>query len=202
MSAFTYDAASGRYRAEGGRYVPDAQVRAAVDVVADASSERMAALAQRLRAGSMPLAEWTVEMQRAIKVGHLANGIAAFGGVSEMSASRYGYLGSRIKLEYQFLRQWSADIASGAAPLDGRLESRSAQYGQASRITFEGVRAREDRIRGVTEEKNVRHGSRQCRQCATLPTDWVPLGTLPPLGSRECSVNDRCSITRRAAPAA
>ena len=201
MAAFTYDAASGRYRAEGGRFVPDAQVRAAVDAVADASSERMAALAQRLRAGSMPLAEFQAGMMAEVRVAHLANGIAAYGGVDQLSQANYGFMGRLIRDEYARVRTFAADIAEGRQPLDGRLDNRAKMYGAQSRQTFSAVTARERALRGAQQERNVLGKGDSCDLCrAQSARGWVGMGALVPPGRRTCLSRCNCYLTYRAEP--
>lgn len=198
----TYDARSGRYRADDGRFVPAAEVRRAVDNLADLSSQRMAALTTRLQSGALSLADWQQQAMAEVKSAHLAGGIAAHGGRDRMAPADYGLIGRRIRDEYGFLRQWAADIASGAAPLDGRLLSRAQLYGQAARGTYEAVRARDERNRGNDQERNVLHGGDHCTLCPALSArGWVPIGSLPPIGSRPCKARDRCSLEYRVAPA-
>jgi hypothetical protein len=76
----------------------------------------------------------------------------------------------------------------------------AAHGGKAAmgRATFETVRARDDVARGADEERNVLAPAEHCDQCRSLAAlEWVPIGTLPPIGARTCGSNDRCSIRRR-----
>jgi hypothetical protein len=160
--AYTFDPRIGRYRDDGGRFVTERTIRDAVDNLADLSSERMAALAQRLQAGSLTLADFQTQMMTETKSAHLAAGIAAHGGREQMAPADYGVIGRRIRDEYAFARQFAEDIASGKQPLDGRLVNRARMYGQAARSTFEAVRRRDERNRGNDEERNVLHGGDLC----------------------------------------
>lgn len=198
MVSIRYDVSAGRYRGANGRFLADSTVRDLVDAVADVASDRMAALSQQLLDGSLSLADWQTAMMSEIKLAHLSTGVMASGGFEQMSPARYGFLGRTIRDEYAFLRDFAQQIQSGAQTLDGRLVARARQYGQASRVTFETVRARDDRNRGLTEERNVLHPARHCDECRALSAmGWVPIGTLPPIGSRECMASDRCTISRR-----
>jgi hypothetical protein len=200
--ANTFDPRLGKYRDEGGRFVAERTIRDAVDNLADLSSERMAALAQRLQAGSLMLADFQTQAMVEIKSAHLAAGIAAHGGRAQMAPADYGFLGRHIRDEYAFLRQFADDIASGKQPLDGRLINRARMYGQAARSTFEAVRRRDERNRGNDEERNVLHGGDHCSLCPDLSArGWVPIDSLPPIGSRPCGPYDRCTLSFRVAPA-
>jgi hypothetical protein len=202
VADYTYDPISGRYRGADGRFVPERLVREAVDRVADDASLRLAVLSDRLATGKIALTTWQREAMGVIKDAHLATGIAAHGGIASMDQHTYGAIGHQIRDEYQYLQQFAEAIANGSQPLAG-VAGRAQQYGQAARSTFEGIRARDDLLRGMDEERNILHASESCQQCRDIAAmGWVPIGSLPPVGSRQCRSNDRCSITRRHARAA
>lgn len=196
---YTYSRRLGRYRdAQTGRFISDRAVRDGVDNLADLASTRMAGHTRNMQAGTTTLADWQAQMLAEIKATHVAAGVAAHGGRAQMSPSDWGRVGQRVRAEYGYLRQMTADIASGKQPLDGRLVARAQQYGQASRVTFEAIKASDDKARGMTVERNVLHGRDHCGECPKLSErGWVTIGSLPPIGSRDCRVNDRCSIQRR-----
>lgn len=197
--AYRYDARSGRYRdVRTGRFLSGAVIREAVDNVADLASQRMAELSQRLIDGTLSLASWESSMMAEIKAAHVATGMAAHGGRAMMSPADWGLIGNRIRREYRYLRGFSRSIANGQQPLDGRLIARARQYGQASRPTYENVRLRDDRVRGMTVERNVLSRSEHCGECPKLTAKgWVPIGSLPRIGQRDCRGLDRCRIDRR-----
>jgi hypothetical protein len=114
-----------------------------------------------------------------------------------MSQADFGRVGRVLRDQYEFLRSWSNDIASGAAPNDGRLPARSRLYSEAGRATFEGVRARDQRAAGVRFERNVLHASESCSGCrAENARGWVEIGSLVPVGSRlPCRARCHCTIT-------
>jgi hypothetical protein len=194
----TYDRRLGRYRDERGRLISEARVRLAVDTVADAASDRMADLTERMARGDLTLRRWQAEMMRTIKVSHVAAGVAASGGRAQMTPASYGFLGAEIRTQYGYLRNFADGIASEAVPLDRRAVARAGMYGQHARVTYEAVRARDAAGQGVTEERNVLHALESCRECIGLSRQgWVALGSLPPIGSRQCLSRCRCTITRR-----
>jgi hypothetical protein len=197
MADLTFDSASGRFRDSAGRYVSDARVRAVVDAVADQASARMAAASERLMAGQMSLASWQAEMQNTIKVSHLAASTLAHGGEAQMTPARYLMAAREIKAQYQYLRGFAAQIQSGEQPLNGGLISRAKQYGQAARVAFERERGRDQQSRGYQFERNVLGPARDhCSLCPELSArGWVPIGSLPPVGSRPCRAQDRCRIS-------
>ncbi len=167
--------------------------------MAEASGERMAGLTTRLQSGQMQLAEWQAAMHAEIRTTHLAASMAAHGGRAMMSQADYGFVGSQIKAQLQYLRAWSADIASGAAPLDGRLVNRARLYATSSVGTFAAVQARDARNSGAEmEERNFSSSADPCGECPALSAQgWVPLGKLPPVGQRACKAACKCRISRR-----
>jgi hypothetical protein len=194
----SYDRRLGRYRDDVGRLVSDSRIRLAVDAVADAASDRMADVTERLITGDVTLARWQTGMLAVIKHSHIAAGVVAQGGRAQMTPSTYGYLGSEIRAQYAYLRAFGAQIAAETVPLDRRLVSRAGMYGQHARVTYESIRARDAAARGYVQERNILHAKESCDQCITLTQrGWVPTGSLPPIGARSCLARCRCTISRR-----
>lgn len=196
---YRWDENLGRYRdADTGRLVSEALVRLAVDAVADAASDRLADLTERLVRGELRLAEWQVESMRVIKTSHVAAGVAAHGGKTQMTPAAYGFLGSEIREQYRYLRDFARDLEAGTVPLDGRLVARAGMYGQHARVTYEAVRTKDARQYGYVQERNILHASESCSECRDLSArGWVDVGSLPPVGSRRCLSRCRCTVTRR-----
>ncbi len=199
LNQFAYDAKSLRYRHTGsGKFVSAKQVRAAVDHVIDAESLKIRAISQQLVNREISLAEWQLRMSAQIKTLHVTMGLAASGGKNAVSASDLGYIGSQIKEQYKFLRQFAKDIKTGKQKLNGSLVARSALYAQSARGTYEKVRVRSAVQNGLTEEKNILGASDHCSGCLTEQSrGWVPIGQLVPVGGRLCKANCRCSTQMR-----
>jgi hypothetical protein len=198
MPDFTWSEKAGRYRDASGRFVPEARVRTGVDVLVTQASDRMRQAAQDLRAGSIDVAAFQAALHRTIREVHIASALAAYGGRNAMTPERWGYVGSKIKRQYQYGRDFVADVISGKQSMNGRIDVRASMYAEAGRVTFEAVRAREGKRRGFSEERNVLHANESCSDCIDLTArGWVESGTLPPVGSRKCLSRCRCSIERR-----
>jgi hypothetical protein len=196
VATYRWNDRAGRYINERGVFVSERTVRAVVDGIADAASARIAQASERLLNGEMSLGAWQSELQNVIRLSHLATATIAAGGAEQMTFSRYGSVGNEIKSEYQFLRGFAEDIASGRQPMNGSLTARARQYGQASRSTFEEARRRDQIMRGYQFERNVLHAGESCSECkAQTGRGLVPIGTLVPVGSRICRSNCRCSIS-------
>lgn len=194
---FGFDQRSQRFRnLETGRFVSERQVRDGVDRVADLASARLGALTARFRTGEITAVQWQSEMLAQIKAAHIASALAAYGGRDAMTPARWGTVGQIIRREYAYARAFAADVLSGRQRQNGRMDARARLYGQSARGTYENIRRREVAAAGLRFERNVRHASESCRQCVNASGQgWVPIGTLPPVGSRTCRGNCRCTIS-------
>ena len=195
---YTYDARAYSYRDGAGRFVSDRQVREALDGALDAHTKTVRALGESLRAGRISVAEWQTGMARAIKNAHLYSAAAARGGWQNMTPADYGRAGQKIRAQYGYLRDFAAQIVDGRQPLDGRFLQCVDLYGQSGRVTYHATERREMEVRGMTEERNVLHPSDHCPGCVDESArGWVPIGSLVPIGSRDCRTRDRCTVAYR-----
>jgi hypothetical protein len=202
MPDFTFNPRTGRYHEVNGRFVSDTQVRSGVDAAVDLAADRMGDAAARLRAGAITVEQFQAEMFAHVKDIHVATALAAYGGREQMTPERWGYVGSRIRAEYGYVRQMVSDIIDGKQPMTRALDARARSYAAAGRLTYEAVNAREAKARGQTEERNVLHAAESCGQCSSLAAlGWVSLGTLPMVGARQCGRHCRCTVSRRAGAA-
>lgn len=200
--AFTFDDRAGRYRNGAGRFVSEARVRAVIDDIADAASERLAQASARLLAGDLSLAAWQIEAQQIIRTSHVAAAMLAHGGAEQMSFAKFGAIGPVVKSEYLYLRQFAEQIADGRQPLNGSLTARARQYGQASRAHFERIRTEAQQQRGFQSCRNRLHAGESCSQCkAESARGWVAIGDLVPVGQRICRAQCKCSVEFRREPA-
>lgn len=204
VAPFRYDATANRYRhVQSGRFVPDATVRSAVDQVLNDTASSVQGLTEQLRSGAISVQEWRSGMEASIKSAHVAAGVAARGGFAQASQADYGWIGSQIKTQYQYLDRFAAQIVSGAQPLDGTLTSRADLYAQAGRVTHREMERRMARIGGKSEEKSVLGAADHCEGCVGAASQgWQPIGTLPAVGSRECLSRCHCRMIFRDAAAA
>ena len=192
---YRWDEQSGRFRDAAGRYVLESAVRRVVDDIANHASERAAAASTRLLAGELSLASWQAEMGQVIKHSHVSTSMLAHGGAASMTPAKWGAAGNRIRGEYGYLREFANAIADGSQPLTSGLTARAAQYGQASRVTYERERARGQQDRGYLYERNVMAPAEHCSDCvAQTARGWAPIGSLSAIGSRACRSNDRCRL--------
>jgi hypothetical protein len=199
VARYGYDPRNRRYRDRlNGRYVSAQDVRGAVDTVIDTETVKIRSLSQSLVDGKISLAEWQVQMASQLKGLHVALGLAANGGLANTSAADLGYLASLMKKQYQFLRDFALQIRRGEQPLDGTLVARAALYTQAARGTYEDMVGRAAQHGGAHEERSMLGPADHCKGCiAEAAKRWSPIGSLIPIGERQCLANCRCTMQYR-----
>lgn len=199
MSAFVWDVHVGRYRdTKTGRYVAEATVREGVENVVAQASSNMRDLARRYRDTNMSLADFQKAMMREVKLAHTSAAMAAAGGRSQMTQSLWGRVGQIVREQYSYLQNFMTATLNGMQKLNGRFDARAMSYASAARATFENVRRVERAAAGYQFERNILHAKESCAQCRDLAArEWVPLGTLPPVGARTCRSNCRCTLAYR-----
>ena len=140
------------YDLDTGRFVSNSDVLGALESVIDQSAINMNALSTQLQNGEISLASWQSSMMQEIKISHLASTTAANGGWAQMTPSDWGFAGSQIKEQYQYLNNFAQQIANGEQPLDGRFMVRTDLYGDAVRDSYEAQRFRLMEGLGMEEE--------------------------------------------------
>lgn len=197
---YVWDERSGRYRQPSGRFVSRLQVRTALDEAIAARGERMRELAEQLRTRKISVRAWEISMRGEIKAVHLYSAAAARGGWAQLTQADYGRVGQRVRFQYERLNRFAGELRrrKNPLPLDGRFLRRVQLYAQAGRGTFYVVDGLEAAARGLDEERNIRHASDSCAGCiAATRRGWVPQGTLPLVGTRDCLTACKCLIRRR-----
>lgn len=156
----------------------------------------MADLARQFRAGTIDAGQFLTSFMAEIKSVHVATALAAYGGREQVTQSKWGTVGQLIRQQYAYARQMVADVLEGRQRMNGRLDSRSRMYASSARTTYENIRRREMAALGFSFEVNVQHSQEGCRECvAASDLGPVPVGTLPPIGGRQCRSMCLCTIT-------
>jgi len=196
---YTWSARSQRYRSlTTGRYVSRATVRRALDTALARSQVDILRPGRDLQAGRLTLAEWQVATASQLKAAHLASAAAARGGWAQMTQADYGRVGHRLRDEYAYLSRLAGQIADGTQALDGRLLTRLTLYAQGPRGTYHEQERAGMREAGYIEERNQLGGGESCDGCqAQTARGWVPIGSLTPVGARDCLSNCKCALQYR-----
>jgi hypothetical protein len=193
---YAWSPGANRFRdADSGKFVPKAAVNAALDRVVGDSAANMRALTERLQAGNLTVAQWQAGMTGEIKSSHLAGSALARGGFDHLSPAENGWTGQRIRAQYEYLSKFAEQIASGQQPLDGTALARAEMYGEAGRSTHREMVRRMGRQAGDGWEVNRLGATDSCPGClGATAAGVVPIGTLVPVGGRDCRTNCHCTI--------
>lgn len=202
-SAFTYDRERGTYRRRSsGRYVSRVEVRAAIDYALEREQRMVQRLGMRLRNRTLRLDQWQEQMMTSLKSIHLWSAAAAKGGWGELSAADYGRVGQRLREQYGYLDAFAIQLEEGEADMmEHRFIVRVQMYVEAARNTYELITRELMRELGMEEEKNILHPADHCSGCLeAAEAGWVPIGTLIPVGERECLTHCKCTMIYRESP--
>jgi hypothetical protein len=201
---YTYDprlrGGAGGYRNDqNGRIVPLRDVRTALDATLDNAKDGTAALAGLLRERKINLPEWQLAMRTEIKNAHIAAAVSAKGGWANMTPSDWGRVGQLVKVQYGMLDNFAKQIASGEQPLDGRFLVRSQMYTDAAINTHHVFQAIQMRNAGYDQERSIldplaRHCSGAGSCIGEASKGWQPIGTVIPIGQRQCLTRCRCNM--------
>ena len=196
---YTFNARSQRYRnIATGRWVARETVRRALDTTLQRSQVDILRLGRDLQAGRLTLAEWQVSTAKTLKAAHLASAAAARGGWAQMTQADYGRVGHKLRMEYGYLTRLAGQVADGTQALDGRFLTRLSMYAQSPRGTYHEQERAGMREAGYTQERNVLGMADHCDGCrAQTARGYVALGSLIPVGQRDCLTSCKCTIQYR-----
>ena len=161
----------------------------------------MAGLEGEARAVSIervPADEWALRMAGIATASALVAGAFAVGGWARIGVAQ-GDIETHLQSELGYLDTFADDLAAGRIPRDGRFPRRAMLYGAAGWGLYMALRGREARRRGYGEEhNNLNPGAEHCGGCVgETDKGWQPVGTLTPIGDRQCLSRCRCWLEYR-----
>lgn len=197
-SGYSWSTAARRYRAPNGRFLASGRALRALEADLRDLTTVTDRLADDLRAGRLSLDAWRAEMMDIAKHVQMGAATLAKGGRAQMQPADYGRVGHLVREQYGFLEQWTADIVSGKAPLDGRLTARARLYVAAARPTYVTVRAADLEGAGFDQERSILGAAEHCGPCiAQDALGWQRMGEMIPIRERDCGNNDKCRVEFR-----
>lgn len=199
VSAFDWDPRSSRYRRRAtGQFVSRDAIRGALEGALRTARREMDSTSRLLQSGAISVADWRERMAAHIKATHLYSAAMPRGGWAQLTAADFGRVGRLVRIQYEYLSNFAAQLAAGL-PTDGRFLTRSRMYQNAAREVYhesERVEMRDEQ--GMTEERNILANADNCDGCLVETSrDWVPIGSLKPIGRRTCLTNCLCRIKYR-----
>lgn len=191
---YVWDPAAAQYRSRAtGKFVSREAVRDALESAIRSESLVMTASLKELSLRRLSLDGWYAAMRQSVKMIHLWAAAAAKGGWAQLTPTDYGYIGATTRFHYERLATFARQLSLGL-PITPREVIRVGMYAEAARATFYYIELQTTTVAGYTEERNVLdEQAEHCGDCVELTArGWVPIGTLPPLGTLACLVRDRC----------
>jgi hypothetical protein len=193
--AFLWDSKRQRYIGPGGRAVPEAQVRRWIDEASDTAKKRIQVKAQQYATGRITHPDFFSWLDSEISRMNSAVAQIAIGGKKQLTPKMLGRLGALVRREKEYVTQFGLQVERGEQMLSG-VVNRSSLYAESIIGHFEQMRHGSMIDGGFTEARNVLGGARHCDECPTL-TDWMPIDSYPPPGTRACQSRDRCTTEYR-----
>lgn len=210
---YRWNARAGRYVAEDGTFVSEAELRDVFDSIVSRHSLEARALLLQLRNREISVSEFSVGMRQFIRDSQLYAAMLAVGGRDQMTQQRLGLVGQRIGIQYRFLSNFINQIRSGL-PLDGRALVRAELYVHSAWGTWTVFQQQLHVELDHTEMRNRLRPADHCTECVALTgtdlggsgtslplvarkTGWTVLGSLKPIGQRLCLTRCRCYFEYR-----
>lgn len=196
---YGWNAGAGRYvnRATG-RFVAQADIVAVMEQRIEAGIGRLQDMARGVVRGQVEVG--ALQDAGIVELRRLNTQLAALGrgGWAQMDARDWGRVGAHLRQEYGYWRRFMQDVAGGNLT-EAQINNRLSMYGSHAWQSYWMQDETAKRAAGAVEERNILDdGARHCGECPALTAQgWVPIGTMPPPGARECRAWCRCQIERR-----
>jgi len=152
-------------------------------------------LAEQLRQGKITVDEWERQMKGAIEDSHMTAALLIFGPLFLQIPQVQQTINGMIARELAFLARLANGIRAGTIRLDGQFKRRAGMYISAGRETLWELARMWASVGGYTMEENVLGAAEHCEGClAETARGSVPIGSLIPIGERDCLTSCRCYI--------
>lgn len=181
------------------------EIRRQLDNIAEALKQQVLTISQALRDGTMALEDWQTEMMSLIKQAHIIGAVIAIGGFLLMTQLIYQQIETTVAEEYELLNNFSQQIASGQQKTDGTLGRRAALYILAMIPFYHLISRLVIGQKGFDQERSRLTPADHCTSgdggrvgCVEeARRGWQPIGTITPIGKRNCHGNCKCRMEYR-----
>lgn len=199
-ASFSYSKSEGVYRYQpSGRKVSDRQLYQWVENAVETGGANLEKYARQLQDGAISTTDWAISAGTEIRDMHRAVAMIANGGKSQMTPSDWGFVGAKVREQLSFFNGFASEVDNipDGATLTDAFVSRARSYYHAAYTTFAQALARRVAQNGHAEmeENLLETGSEHCEGClAATAAGRVAIGTLTPVGDRECRFRCKCRI--------
>lgn len=194
---FSWDKKTQRYRqrnADGslGSFVSRRQILQLTERNLDSFKPELRSLAQDLFDDKISLAAWELKTAAKLKTGHIQSWALGRGGIDRLTPRDYGLIGSRLREQYIYLRNFAQAIRRGELT-QAQILARLDLYTEAFYPTQQAAETEGHRLNGDLYYFNALAAGENCPGCITETNKgWQEIGKGVPIGSRNCLIRCRC----------
>lgn len=140
LREFFWDTTANRYRDESGQFVSSETVRDFMRLSIEANGSISETIAAQLANGSLNTADATLLVRETLKTEYIQLGILGKGGQDQMTQQDWGHIGQMLKVQYQYLDGFMAEIAGGNLS-EAQIRARLNMYYESSQQSYEAMNA-------------------------------------------------------------
>lgn len=196
--SFVWNKGAQRFRYSSGdragQFVSKAAVRGLMEDFIRSEAVKSDRLTASLLNGKLSLKEWEAGMAKRIKAVHATSYLIGKGGSLRYDSQiDKGRLGSIVRREYKYLRNFSEAIRDGKLSKP-QIRARARSYMVSAYKTEQRAEQYSHADNGYKYEKNVLGDAEHCPDCVYFSgLGIVPIGSTPPIGEgRQCQGSCRC----------
>lgn len=194
---YKFDNKTQRYRQMNpdgslGSFVSRAAILRLTERNLESYKPELKAISQDLIDGKIGLALWEQKIAAKIKTGHIQSWALGRGGIDRLTNRDYGLMGTRIKDQYTYLRNFAQAIRRGELS-EAQILARVELYAEAFYPTQQAAVTEGHRLNGDLWYQNRLAAGENCPGCiAETGKGWQAIGMGIPIGARNCLVRCRC----------
>ncbi len=220
QDGWTWDKKKQIYRSRSGHKLTGAEMRTVAVHISNDGARRLRKMADDMSVGAIPLAEWQRATAEEVKRIYLTQAALAVGGFDNLQANPE-FLNAAtgavekppgINFSISRLYDFAHDVHDAAPRNDttAAIVNRAGAYADASLSVYEEVRreshkeVKDEGRPAYLWERNILgegienhcHNAEHTEGCVELTAKgWVPIGSLPPIGTRTCANGCGCEIS-------
>lgn len=195
VTDLTWDSRKQRYVSPTKTLTPR-ETRSIIDDLVSATQKRLRDWAEQVQAGKLSIPKWQMLSAKEVKNIHTTVTVIANGGREEMTAAKWGKLGSDLKFQYRHLRDFAKEIPRRIDERTGAIAPRAEQYATSAWGTYENRVLERNKEFGLAVARRVTmHGSDSCDDCLDAEDEgWVPIDEVKEIGDSQCGARCNCTI--------
>jgi hypothetical protein len=196
LSKYQWSVSQGRYLYSAtGTSVSSDRIRGWVEETVEKARQNLESIARLRQSNKINNAEWVIRSGEELKNMHRSLAMIANGGKAQMDASAWAQVGGILRREFGYLNRFASllDNMPEGSSLTDEFVTRAGSYASAGFSTYTAAERARMQSAGMDEERNILGNADHCDGCVGATAQgWVAIGTLTPIGSRQCMSRCRC----------